>query len=75
MHGLVTLVKDVIHVVLAHFSGRFHTTLGFTDAGLCRRDYRQQRVVCLAGHNHAQQQTRHQYYETIFNHGMRRYRV
>jgi hypothetical protein len=61
VHGLITLVKDVFHVVPAHVCSRFHTALGFTNAGLCCRDFRQQRVVRLSGHDYTQQQTRHQY--------------
>ena len=41
VHGLVTLVQDVFHVIPAHFRSRFHTALGRAVPVLCFRDNRE----------------------------------
>jgi hypothetical protein len=46
VYGLVALMQDVLHVVLAHFLDGFHAALGFAETCLCLRNDRQDRVTC-----------------------------
>jgi hypothetical protein len=75
MHGRITLMKKVFHVVGTHILGRLDAalflavaTLRLGDIGASGRTFVRVGVTCQPGHVYTQQQAGYQGNETVFNH-------
>jgi hypothetical protein len=68
VHGFITLVQEVLHVISAHIRGGFDASLCFTHPVLCFGHYRQQRVTGPDQGRYPENRKRHQGKQPAFCH-------